>query len=99
MKARLLNLRQQSEHRAGVPHRSLADFVAPKTSGLRDYVGGFAVTTGMGADERVKAFKAANDDYNAILLESLADRWPKPLLSGCTSVCVRSSGVISPMNT
>jgi 5-methyltetrahydrofolate--homocysteine methyltransferase len=72
--ARLHNLRQQSEHRAGVPHRSLGDFVAPKATGLRDYVGAFAVTAGLGVEERVKAFKAAHDDYNAILLESLADR-------------------------
>jgi 5-methyltetrahydrofolate--homocysteine methyltransferase len=74
VRARLYNLRQQSEHRAGVPHRSLGDYVAPKATGLRDYVGAFAVTAGLGVEERVKAFKAANDDYNAILLESLADR-------------------------
>ena len=71
---RLICLRQQSEHRAGVPNRSLADFIAPKASGRHDYIGGFAVTTGLGAAERVAAFKQANDDYNAILLESLADR-------------------------
>ncbi len=70
----LHHLRQQGEHRAGVPHRSLADFVAPQGSGLNDYVGGFAVTAGIGLTERIKAFQAANDDYNAILLESLADR-------------------------
>jgi 5-methyltetrahydrofolate--homocysteine methyltransferase len=67
-------LRQQSQHREGVPNRSLADFVAPKSSGLRDYVGAFAVTAGLGCQERVMAFKKANDDYSAILLESLADR-------------------------
>jgi len=72
--ARLHHLRQQSEHREGVPHRCLADFVAPKASAIADYVGGFAVTTGLGCAERVKAFKAAQDDYNAILLEALADR-------------------------
>jgi 5-methyltetrahydrofolate--homocysteine methyltransferase len=68
------NLRQQTEHRAGVPNRSLADFVAPANSGLDDWVGAFAVTTGLGAPERVQAFKEANDDYNAIMLEALADR-------------------------
>jgi 5-methyltetrahydrofolate--homocysteine methyltransferase len=72
--ATLRNLRQQSEHRAGVPHRCLADFVAPKSSGLHDYVGAFAVTAGLGASERVAAFRKANDDYSAILLEALADR-------------------------
>ena len=72
--ARLHNLRQQSEHRAGVPHRCLGDYVAPRETGLHDYVGAFAVTTGLGSSERVEAFKKANDDYSAILLESLADR-------------------------
>ena len=72
--ATLRNLRQQGEHRAGVPNRCLADFVAPKSSGLHDYVGAFAVTTGLGCAERAAEFKKAHDDYNAILLESLADR-------------------------
>jgi 5-methyltetrahydrofolate--homocysteine methyltransferase len=67
-------LRQQTEHRAGVPHRSLADFVAPKETGLRDYVGAFAVTAGLGSTRKIEEFKADLDDYNAILLESLADR-------------------------
>jgi len=72
--ATLHALRQQSEHRDGVPHRALSDYVAPKTSGLRDYVGAFAVTAGLGSSDRVNAFKKANDDYSAILLESIADR-------------------------
>nr|WP_268932346.1 methionine synthase [Mycolicibacterium hodleri] len=71
---RLHNLRQQGEHRDGVPNRSLGDFVAPKETGLRDYMGAFAVTTGLGGHVKIDEFKAANDDYNAILLESLADR-------------------------
>jgi 5-methyltetrahydrofolate--homocysteine methyltransferase len=70
----LHHLRQQGRHREGVPNRSLADFVAPTGSGLRDHVGGFAVTAGLGAQERVAEFKAAHDDYSAILLESVADR-------------------------
>ncbi|MBR9812301.1 methionine synthase [bacterium] len=70
----LRNLRQQSEHRKGVPHHCLGDFVAPKDSGKQDWVGGFAVTAGIGLKERVEQFKADNDDYNAILLEALADR-------------------------
>jgi 5-methyltetrahydrofolate--homocysteine methyltransferase len=72
--ATLRHLRQQTEHRPGVPHRSLADFIAPKETGLRDYVGGFAVTAGLGSSAKVAEFKAALDDYSAILLESLADR-------------------------
>ncbi len=74
VRATLHHLRQQGEHRAGVPHRSLADFVAPASAGLADHVGGFAVTAGIGLPERVQAFKDDLDDYNAILLESLADR-------------------------
>jgi 5-methyltetrahydrofolate--homocysteine methyltransferase len=70
----LHHLRQQGEHRDGVPNRSLADYVAPVDSGLADHVGGFAVTAGIGLPERVQAFKDDLDDYNAILIESLADR-------------------------
>ncbi len=70
----LHHLRQQGEHREGVPHRALSDYVAPVATGLPDHVGAFAVTAGIGLQERVEAFKADQDDYNAILLESLADR-------------------------
>ena len=72
--ATLHNLRQQGEHRSGIPNRSLGDFIAPKQTGLADYVGAFAVTTGLGSHVKIDEFKAANDDYSAILLESLADR-------------------------
>lgn len=68
-------LRQQGKHRAGVPNRSLADFVAPKDTGIKDWIGAFAVTGGIGAAEKIAEFKADNDDYNAILLEALADRF------------------------
>lgn len=74
VRARLHHLRQQGQHRDGVPNRSLADYVAPKDTGLRDHVGAFAVTAGDGLAERVAAFRADLDDYNAILLESLGDR-------------------------
>ncbi|MFD2091382.1 methionine synthase [Blastococcus deserti] len=70
----LHQLRQQTEGRDGSPRKSLADFVAPKETGLTDYVGAFAVTAGLGSAERVAAFKKAHDDYSAILLEALADR-------------------------
>ncbi|MGV0606614.1 methionine synthase [Mycolicibacterium sp. XJ1904] len=70
----LHNLRQQGEHREGIPNRSLGDFVAPKDTGLADYVGGFAVTAGLGSQDKIMEFKAALDDYSAILLESVADR-------------------------
>jgi 5-methyltetrahydrofolate--homocysteine methyltransferase len=70
----LHNLRQQGQHREGIPNRSLGDFVAPKESGIRDYVGAFAVTAGLGVQDRVAAYRKDLDDYNAILLEAVADR-------------------------
>ncbi|HEX6148364.1 MAG TPA: methionine synthase [Nocardioides sp.] len=70
----LRTLRQQGEHRSGVPNRALSDFVAPRETGLRDYVGGFAVTAGLGVQDKIAEFKAALNDYDAILLESVADR-------------------------
>ncbi|WP_326549209.1 methionine synthase [Mycolicibacterium sp. ND9-15] len=70
----LHNLRQQGEHRQGIPNRSLGDYIAPKETGLADYVGAFAVTAGLGSQDKIMEFKAALDDYSAILLESLADR-------------------------
>ncbi len=74
VRAVLHQLRQQNEGRDGAPRKSLADFVAPAETGLRDHVGAFAVTAGLGSAERVTAFKAAHDDYSAIMLEALADR-------------------------
>ena len=74
VRLRLHHLRQQGQHREGIPNRSLADFVAPAAAGVPDWVGAFAVTAGLGSGERVMAFKSAHDDYSAILLESLADR-------------------------
>ncbi|MFG1430323.1 methionine synthase [Xanthobacter sp. V2C-8] len=70
----LHTLRQQLARREGRFNLALSDFVAPMESGVADYVGGFAVTAGVGEDERVAAFKAANDDYSAILLKALCDR-------------------------
>ncbi|MDP3969471.1 MAG: methionine synthase [Nocardioides sp.] len=74
VRAVLHHLRQQGEHRGGVPHKCLSDFVAPEETGLRDWVGGFAVTAGIGVPEKVAEMKEALDDYSAILLESIADR-------------------------
>ena len=67
-------LRQQNEKPAGNPNQCLADFVAPKTTGLADFIGAFAVTAGVGCEERAQAYAAANDDYNAIMIKALADR-------------------------
>jgi 5-methyltetrahydrofolate--homocysteine methyltransferase len=70
----LHNLRQQQEKAKGKPNRCLSDFVAPKESGVKDYVGSFAVTAGIGIDERVAEFEKNHDDYHAIMLKALADR-------------------------
>ncbi|MGA7178342.1 MAG: methionine synthase [Thiobacillaceae bacterium] len=69
------NLRQQMEKPLDRPNLCLADFIAPKETGVKDYVGGFAVTAGGGRfDEKLKEFEQAHDDYNAILFKALADR-------------------------
>lgn len=72
--ARWLTLRQQLKKRRGLPNLALADFVAPKTSGKKDYVGAFCVTTGFGTDEKAQAFEAENDDYSSIMIKALSDR-------------------------
>lgn len=71
--ARFLTLRQQAKKAEHLPNMALADFIAPKELGLQDHFGLFAVGI-FGAEERVNAMKAAHDDYNAILLQSLSDR-------------------------
>ncbi|HRP35638.1 MAG TPA: vitamin B12 dependent-methionine synthase activation domain-containing protein, partial [Gammaproteobacteria bacterium] len=68
------HLREQKRKAPGQPNLCLADFVAPQDTGVADWIGGFAVTTGHGADERVARFEAEHDDYRAILLKALADR-------------------------
>jgi 5-methyltetrahydrofolate--homocysteine methyltransferase len=67
------NLRQQNVKPTGRPNLCLADFIAPKASGVADWIGAFAVSAG-GIEERVAAYEAANDDYSAIMLKALADR-------------------------
>ncbi len=68
------NLRQQNERPQGKPNQCLADFVAPKASGVRDYLGAFAVTAGLGIEKKLAEFAARHDDYSAIMLKALADR-------------------------
>jgi 5-methyltetrahydrofolate--homocysteine methyltransferase len=67
-------LRQQANREGSEPCRSLADFIAPKETGLPDTIGAFAVTSGIGLQALCDQFKAENDDYNAIMAEALADR-------------------------
>ncbi|HYE51521.1 MAG TPA: vitamin B12 dependent-methionine synthase activation domain-containing protein, partial [Azospirillaceae bacterium] len=72
----LHTLRQQMAREPGRDraHHALADYIAPKETGVPDWIGGFAVTAGIGLEERAKAFEAAHDDYNSILLKALGDR-------------------------
>lgn len=72
-------LRQQSEKAKGEPYYALSDFIAPKASGIPDYFGGFAVTTGIGCDELVAEFEKQHDDYNSIMVKALADRLAEAL--------------------
>jgi len=70
----LHTLRQQSDRGPGEPNAALADFIAPRETGLADWLGAFAVTTGVGADALAAEHEQANDDYAALLVKSLADR-------------------------
>ena len=70
----LHHLRQQNRKPPGRPNQCLADFVAPRDTGLADWIGAFAVTAGLGIDAHVARFEAEHDDYNAIMLKALADR-------------------------
>jgi 5-methyltetrahydrofolate--homocysteine methyltransferase len=67
-------LRQQMAKRAGRANFCLADFIAPRTSGVQDYLGAFAVTAGLGIEKQLAVFKSNHDDYNDIMLKALADR-------------------------
>lgn len=68
-------LRQQNQKADGKPNYCLSDFVLSKDSGKQDYIGAFAVTGGLGIEPHVKRFEAANDDYSAIMVKALADRF------------------------
>jgi 5-methyltetrahydrofolate--homocysteine methyltransferase len=68
------NLRNQVKKESGTPNLCLSDFIAPKESGIIDYIGAFTVTAGIGVDKMVKEFEADHDDYNSIMVKALADR-------------------------
>ena len=68
------NLRQQHERPAGKPHYCLADFVAPRASGVADWAGAFVVTAGIGIENKLAEFEQTHDDYSSIMLKALADR-------------------------
>jgi len=77
--ATFFTLRQQLARRKNVPNLALADFIAPQSSGLKDYLGGFVVTTGPDDEKYVKMFEANNDDYSAVLVKALSDRFAEAL--------------------
>jgi 5-methyltetrahydrofolate--homocysteine methyltransferase len=68
------SLRQQSKKASNVANLALSDFVAPKETGLHDFMGGFAVTTGLGIENKLEEFAKDHDDYSSIMLKALADR-------------------------
>ena len=72
--ATLLTLRQQAHKSGSVPNIALADFIAPKSTGISDYVGLFCVSTGFGVEEKAKDYENAQDDYNSIMVKALGDR-------------------------
>ncbi len=72
---KFLSLRQQLKKRPGKPNIALADFIAPKATGLNDHIGAFCVTAGFGTAELAKQYEDNNDDYNAIMIKALADRF------------------------
>jgi len=76
---KLHTLRQQGKKASGIPNLALSDYVAPKESTVPDYVGGFAVTAGLGIDKHIQRFEQDHDDYNSILLKAIADRLAEAL--------------------
>lgn len=68
------SIRQQTKKAQGIPNHALADFIAPKETGLKDFVGGFVVTSGLNIEVKIEEFEKDHDDYNSILLKAMADR-------------------------
>ena len=73
------NLRSQGKKRTGIANKCLADYIAPKASGVQDYIGMFAVTGGLGIEKHVARFEAEGDDYSSIMIKALADRFAEGL--------------------
>ena len=77
--ATVRSLRQQAQLAAGRPNHALADFIAPRATNVRDYLGAFAVSSGFGVDALLRSYGASHDDYGAIMLQALADRLAEAL--------------------
>src|SRR5206468_5361687 len=94
-------LRQQEPIADGKPNLSLADFIAPRTAFEgqgTDYIGAFAVTAGLGAEEFARAFETANDDYSAIMVKALADRLAEAFAAYLHSRARAESGIREPLS-
>jgi 5-methyltetrahydrofolate--homocysteine methyltransferase len=90
---RFTMLRQQEAVADGKPNLSLADFIADRSAGVRDHIGAFAVTAGIGADDLARRFERAHDDYNAILVKALADRLAEAFAGYAHALARRDSGI------
>jgi len=86
-------LRQQEAMADGQPNLSLADFVAPRSASHTDYIGAFAVTAGLGADDLARRFEREHDDYNAILVKALADRLVEAFATHLHRIARRDWGI------
>ena len=91
--ARFSMLRQQEAQPSGQPSLSLADYVAPRSSGVPDWIGAFAVTAGIGVDDLVRRFEAERDDYSAIIVKALADRLAEAFAAYLHAAARRESGI------
>jgi 5-methyltetrahydrofolate--homocysteine methyltransferase len=91
--ARFSMLRQQEAQPTGQPNLSLADFVAPRSSDVADWIGAFAVTAGIGVDDLVRRFEAERDDYSAIIVKALADRLAEAFAAYLHAAARRESGI------
>lgn len=97
--ATLHTLRQQMLRDEGKPNLALSDFVAPKETGLADYIGGFAVTTGIGEEDVARRFERANDDYSKIMVKALADRLAEAFAEAMHEKVRRELWAYSPTET
>ena len=86
-------LRQQLQKRPGKSNYALADFIAPESSGITDYIGSFCVSI-FGASELVSSFKAENDDYNAIMVQAIADRFAEAFAEYLHQKLEQTTGVM-----
>jgi 5-methyltetrahydrofolate--homocysteine methyltransferase len=89
-------LRQQEVVADGGPNLSLADFVADRSAGAADYMGAFALTSGIGTDDLVRQFEHSHDDYNALLVKALADRLAEAFAAYLHAVARGESGIVEP---